>query len=760
MKKPIILAIVFALTCLTTTGKDYYVRSNVTHSGKGTETAPFKTIQEAALIMKPGDHCYIGEGVYPETIKPSNSGTPGAPITFQPWHQNDKVQITGLNSINLEDWISDGKNRYMTKIKLELGHENQVFRDGRMLHLACWPNQGEDFLSPALSEMEEGTTPGLIIDSSLPDYDFTNANVWVHAPKYWSNWTTEVIAYTKGRLQIKNNAPFPGPSQHVATKKAQYYAFGILDALDSENEWFYQEKNEILYLFRGTNTTSLGNISYKKRLDAFILNDKSYVTIRNLEIRGASIKTNINSNHILLDGLRILYPYHSSQANNTYGNQLSKGIQLIGKNCTLQNSEIAFSSGSGVVLDGEYNKVINCYIHDTDYIGTYASCVQLGGKGNMVSHCTLTRSGRSVIDYSGMYQALIQYNDLSHSGLLTSDLGITYGNIIEGGNSEIRYNWLHDNDDTHLDMGLYFDHGTQNIISHHNVIWGIDHVGLIINHYGYFHLVYNNTFVSQQSGFRSKWGNKYGPDLYGCRFSNNIFSGPAETTADNYVWSHNMTDYKEMRENRYLKSNSVAIDRGIPIKGITTNFVGSFPDVGAYEYNGRNWVPGHNFEKFPEVDTIRTNPAHRNMLANSAFEHEDHLFPWEKGKGEVSIVKGTKGQTTPDTASVRMGRWSVKLGQGAEISQTVTGLASDTWYEFSGFLKVEKDGNGFLGVYDNDSNLEHHSVSISGNEPKWNRGVVRFKTGLKGTGVKVYVKNDSRSEKEIFADDLGLIMVE
>ena len=120
MNKSVILVLIFLCTNIITKGKDYYVKNSVLQSGNGTETAPFKTIQEAAFIMKPGDNCYISEGTYPETIIPSNSGNPDAPITFQPWHQDDKVQITGLNRIHSEEWVPYGKTLYMTKVNLKL----------------------------------------------------------------------------------------------------------------------------------------------------------------------------------------------------------------------------------------------------------------------------------------------------------------------------------------------------------------------------------------------------------------------------------------------------------------------------------------------------------------------------------------------------------------------------------------------------------------------------------------------------------------
>ena len=304
------------------------------------------------------------------------------------------------------------------------------------------------------------------------------------------------------------------------------------------------------------------------------------------------------------------------------------------------------------MLAGESNSVVNCYIHDTDYIGTYASCVQLYGKGNVLSHCTLTRSGRTVLDYRGMYQALVQYNDMSHSGLLTSDLGLTYGNVIEGGNSEVRYNWLHDNDDDHVDMGLYYDHGTQNIISHHNVVWGVGYSAFLINFYGYYHLVYNNSFSADKNGFRSAWGNKYPPDLYGCRFFNNIFSGICYTSADNYAWGYNYAEYKDLIDNKYLPGDSSLIDQALPIAGINDDYSGNSPDPGAYESEGYKWIPGHDFDNPPVVNT--PHDPNRSSVTGSSMPRSNMRTTSSPGMHHMAISPSTReGRYRPLKTSSR-----------------------------------------------------------------------------------------------------------
>lgn len=76
----------------------YYV-SNQTGADKNSGTTPntpFKTIQKAAQILKPGDICKIFGGIYRETIYPANSGTAQKPIIYDRYNQ-EEVIITGTD---------------------------------------------------------------------------------------------------------------------------------------------------------------------------------------------------------------------------------------------------------------------------------------------------------------------------------------------------------------------------------------------------------------------------------------------------------------------------------------------------------------------------------------------------------------------------------------------------------------------------------------------------------------------------------------
>ncbi len=754
----------FALSiAVSLCARDWYIDGRSPIGGDGSVERPFQTISEAAELAEPGDVCRIRGGVYREKVRPRISGEADRPITFLPWSIEDDVVVTGLDFVAGEDWKRIDENRFSASVSMHLGHENQVFFGDAMAWEARWPNIGSDLLDPTLAMMGEGTTPTLVVDSQLPAYDYTGGRIWVHASKYWSNWSSDIRGHQKGQLEIEDLGPFPGPKRHVAQVGAGYFIYGVREALDADNEWYYDAGQAELTIFRESGQPPSADVSIKARMEAFDLRGRSHIQISSLAVLGATIATDADTAFLELDRLRILYPYHSLVACEETGlSQTDKGVVVLGKHIRIANCEIAYSSGSGVVLFGEDNQLLNSYVHDTDYVGTYASCVQMKGTRNVVSHCTMTRSGRSIIDYAGMYKGLIQHNEMSYAGMLTSDLGLTYGNVIEGGNSEVRYNWLHDNVGAHHGNGLYYDHGTQNIITHHNFIENVSLKALAINHYAYYHLIYNNTFVGGKRGLEALWGNKYGPDMYGCRFVNNIFTSPVDANADNITWGRNLFSYDGLVDGRTLRDGSEAVDTARPLGEINGEFVGAGPDMGAFELGKPAWATGHDFENPPEIDLRRSKPLHRNHVVNSAFEHDDHLAPWFVSRGVAKVEKSQKIkiQTTPDVARTRMGYCSMRLEPGAEISQVIEGLRPDSWYELAGWLQGSFEDVAYLGVRDLEGANEVRSMDALPGEKKWRRYSVRFKTGMGSDQAVVFVRRADEGVGPVYVDDLGLVLVD
>ena len=101
----LLIAALFALGAgvMCSNAASYYVDPNGSDSNGGSQASPFETITYAATIAKAGDTVYVDDGTYPETIKFPNSGTSGAPITFEAVNmQGAKIDGTGNNTVNLD----------------------------------------------------------------------------------------------------------------------------------------------------------------------------------------------------------------------------------------------------------------------------------------------------------------------------------------------------------------------------------------------------------------------------------------------------------------------------------------------------------------------------------------------------------------------------------------------------------------------------------------------------------------------------------
>jgi len=739
--------------------KNYYVDSGAAKGGNGSRQAPFRTIQQAADAMQPGDTCRIRGGVYRETVAPERAGTAEKPIVFRP-DGNEKVTITGCEKVN--GWEKVRDHVYRAKVSMDLGHENQVFADGQMMFEARWPNAGgvepKYLLQFKMAVMDKGTTPTKIVDDAIPEQDWKGATAWVSSHKRWYSWTGKVTGSGPGYVEVENNSDSKG--NHVCKKGGKYYLFGVKSALDTANEWYYDADAGELYVWMPDGGRPGDRVEVKRRMYAFDLRGKSHVELRNLHIHGSSIRTDKRSTNLVFDGLRAVYVYHSHRARRRYGSQKKTGIVLSGTGHVVRNCEIAYSSGTCLALDGRDYRIVNNYIHDGAYMGTYAAPVLFAGgtRGHLFSHNTVARAGRTTLNTGSLYDCLVQYNDVSYAGYLTDDLGLTYGNGVEGGNSELRYNWFHHNVADSHNMGLYFDHGCKNLIFHHNVIWGVDFAGMINNQYGNYLLYYNNTVADGRNSYRSTWGAAQDKDLYACRMFNNVGAAGVAVKAEGLETGSNSWNYKKLREKKFLTPGTEPVDSAVHIPGITDGYEGPAPDRGAYELGGPQWEAGHDFQNPPtDIDTTRSLPPRRNLIENAAF-YAGHLDPWQMVGENVKVISHFHSQWVTDGRAM-MGGYSARLGKGRNgVWQSVTGLKPETTYELMAMFRVEKGESARLGVRDY-GGPEKHSETVTDNAPNWSRRTLRFTTGPGQTSALVVLEKNSSGSGTVYADDPGLRLI-
>lgn len=120
-----------------------YVSAKAWRDGDGSQARPFKHINDAAKIARPGDEVLVAPGIYREYVDPVNAGTEEAPITYRSTEPLGAV-ITGAEEI--KSWLPYEDSVWMARIPNSLfgsynPYTTYVYGDwyfaGRSKHTGC-----------------------------------------------------------------------------------------------------------------------------------------------------------------------------------------------------------------------------------------------------------------------------------------------------------------------------------------------------------------------------------------------------------------------------------------------------------------------------------------------------------------------------------------------------------------------------------------------------------------------------------------------
>ena len=464
-----------------TTGNVLFVAPNGNNSNNGSISQPYRTIQHCASTVTSGGTCAIRAGTYRETVTP-NSGVTVTAYNLEPVTVDGSDPVTG--------WSLYQGSIYKTKVALQPDDTNQIFVGKDMMTEARWPN-GDDLFRVNWATAEAGTDSGLIVDQSLPALNWAGAKIhlWSGSDPF-GHETGVVTSSGSGRLSVDVGQTGTCPSL-CPVKGGFFYLFGILEALDTEREWFYDSNSATLYFMApGKVDPSTLDIRSKQRQYAFDLRGKSGVTIQNITVFASTIVTDNTSSNNTLDGINARYVSHFTSlltaSNNPDGDysilqvhEGDSGIIINGTGNTVQNSTISFSAGAGIALEGTKNIIKNNLIENVDYIGDYASGVDLDGNGNFIQNNTINNVGRQGIYMNSVLDQDISYNNLFNSMILSRDGAAIYACCNQAASgTRIHHNWIHDTStivsgagDNSPMAGIYFDNGSSGFIADQNVLW-------------------------------------------------------------------------------------------------------------------------------------------------------------------------------------------------------------------------------------------------------------------------------------------------
>lgn len=91
----------------------FYVNANAPKDGNGSQTNPFRTINEAAKLALPGDEVLVAPGIYREYVDPINAGTEDARITYTSTTPLGAV-ITGAEEV--KNWKHHDGNVWVSRV--------------------------------------------------------------------------------------------------------------------------------------------------------------------------------------------------------------------------------------------------------------------------------------------------------------------------------------------------------------------------------------------------------------------------------------------------------------------------------------------------------------------------------------------------------------------------------------------------------------------------------------------------------------------
>ena len=426
----------------------------------------------------------------------------------------------------------------------------------------------------------------------------------------------------------------------------RYMLMGALAGLDSPGEWFLDEASGTVYLWTLDGTSPAEHrVEVKQRDLAVDLSKRSFIEVKGVDVMGGAVGM-IDAEDCLLENCNLRYMEHIREYPG--GKVPQTPNRVTGKRNTWRRCLVAYGATTAVSMAGEDNALINCVIHDANYLGSGRGGLDLDRSvGARVEHCTIYRAGRDTIHHGGSKRISLQYNDLSDGNMLNNDAGAIYCWGTDGEGGVIAYNRIHDN--PHCN-GIYLDNFSSNFIVHHNVVWGSGSDALHINSDALNHQIYNNTVTQNRKAFGTYCYAAYTPTMKGTRIVNNLVNDLMDTRDSRQFvqgelgpeMSHNASGAVDARG--YPTMASAAIDAGVVIEGITDGHKGKAPDLGAYESGAPRWVAGADWQD-PDVP-VKKGPSLayapcKPITAKTMIT--DRLELWFDAADKASVELGDDG---------------------------------------------------------------------------------------------------------------------
>jgi len=584
--------------------RDYYVSIGGQDTNDGTEGAPFRTIQKAAQLAQAGEVVYIKSGVYRETVTPANNGTESSPIEFRAFGDGD-VTITATEK--LENWSEHDGSVYKATVGMSMGNQNMLYYNDQAMDLARWPNNTDDNPYSIDAHPVTGGSASHVEAANIPNIDWSGGYIWYLGAHSGASWTRPITNTSSSRVDFTavdiTKWPFNphNPTVFRNGNRGRFYLMNALEALDFEREWYYKN-NTVYFMAPGGENPNNANVEYAAREKALNIT-KSHIHFDGINVFGGGVYISgeyvVVKNGIFKHCMQVLDDLDNTSA------QIGKGaFEVLGDYTTIENNIIEYGSANGILIKGysggENSLIRNNIIRHFNTIGNHSSLIRSTADGVKVLNNTAYSTGRDGF-YVNSLNSEVAYNDVYQVMKINNDGGVFYvvGNDQQK-NTKVHHNWFHDSyGPEYADgrcAGIYLDNDSKGYDVHHNVVWNVTWTGIQTNWDVWDNEIYNNTLwnVDEAMGAWLPNRNGYQTSIQRTKIYNNFASVPDWLGTDE---QNNLIEHQDLFEdiagaNFTPKAGSALIDAGKIISGITDNYVGSAPDIGAYERNGDFWTAG------------------------------------------------------------------------------------------------------------------------------------------------------------------------
>ena len=193
---------------------------------------------------------------------------------------------------------------------------------------------------------------------------------------------------------------------------------------------------------------------------------------------------------------------------------------LNGNSNTIQNSNIAYSAGDGILLLGSGNAARNNVVTGCDYNGNDNAAIRAWGNGDTISGNLISNCGRDGVKFSNATNIQITNNTVHDVMLQTTDGGGIYTYGTNGAGSLIANNRVYNVYSGGWGAaGLYLDNGSHGYTVRNNTVYDTN-IGIKMNPPSYNNTIENNILLGNMQSVAS-YGNE---NMSGSKFINNVFN--------------------------------------------------------------------------------------------------------------------------------------------------------------------------------------------------------------------------------------------